>query len=117
MTMTSSATVFQIDHDTLLAAGYQYFKPYGNKAGYEDDYQKAVRDGNGVLLFHLDAFRYDLRRSTGGEGWQFNTQYHIPEGFFDLNLVITPAMTLEWIEAWLEQAYWRLGCIPDPHND
>lgn len=41
---------------------------------------------------------------------------HEDETSFDLNLMIGEPATVELVEMFFKRSYWRLDCIPDPHN-
>lgn len=117
-------TPYTITGQGLLQAGYKKVKP--DKELAEGLFQKKIEE-NGKTRYFINFYTWDLGRYINGEGIAASVEVnlHAPsinpdhDGMFDTFQVmfyVTRNSTIKEVEAFYENMYRVMNCIPDPHN-
>ena len=111
----------EISVETLLANGYRAHecKCYSSA---DTLYQKGIRDNNGVLLYSINAFRYDFRKyQVSINPIRFTIEIAFYEEdttqWYTLHMNDVEHLTVAEIEEKAAGFFKRNGFIPDPYND
>jgi hypothetical protein len=108
-----------ITREALLAAGFQAFAFQDMYVRGNIVYQLTETAGNEKLYF-IEAKFFEYL----SVGLQFEAKLYLPESDpasthtgFTLTLPLADDLTIEAVRKFFADAYYRLGCCPDPHSN
>ena len=102
----------------LIKAAYQENKAAAALKGEycENLYQKRVLGPEGETLYFIDIYEWSLPMI--GHKWEIEVSLFTERLNLNLNcLDVDDSRGVEEIEAFYADAYARLGCVPDKHNN
>lgn len=102
----------------LINSGYQECEDAAAQKGEycENLYQKRVLGPKGETLYFIDIFEWSL--PVVGHKWEIEVSLFTEKFTLRLNcLDVDDFRSIEEIEAFYADAYARLACVPDKHNN
>ncbi len=104
-----------MDEKTLKEFGYVKY-PSGRGDYCIALWQKAVRNEEGKSLYFLNIYCWEFPNWNYEISWSVESRFYLKDSSFDLNFH-PEKETIEEIEAFYKDAYNKLDCVPDKHND
>lgn len=98
--------------EAVRAAGYRPYPDHLMGEFCTEAWTKEIRDPEGVLLYLVELYRWQFPKVAAR--WTAKAQLRRGDERFNVELLGDDQMTVDSVEVFYLDTYWRLDCTPQP---